>query len=191
VRDLIKSMLREMAVTKTGRPYVSSADELFKILFADDNQWEREKSIPELNNNRIKFDCINFDERVTIEYQGNHHYQIVSNILRDDRKQKLAEEVGFTCIQYPYFLGIHPEYMNELFGGRIVNNLPHIPAGFISNKSILPANFCEMGIQRFTNEFNEFPSHIQDEIRNSLKIKLEELGDINLVVPSSLRYLLD
>jgi hypothetical protein len=80
--------------------------------------------------------------------------------------------------------------MNELLGGRIINNLPHIPAGFISKDAILPANFCEMGITRFQNEINNLPEHIQVEIINSLKIKLEELKNINLVVPTSLRYLL-
>ena len=190
MKDLIRRHLREMAMTKTGKPFFKSADELFQMLFSDDQAWEREKPIPELNNNRIKFDCINFEDKVTIEYQGNHHYQVVSNIIRDDRKQKLAEEAGFTCIQYPYWLGIHPEYMNELFGGRIVNNLPHIPAGFISKQAVLPADFCEMGINRFRNEFNGLPSHIQDEIKDSLKVKLEELKNINLVVPTSLEYLI-
>jgi hypothetical protein len=190
MRELIKKYLLEMSVTKTGKPFIKNADELFKLLFSDDQTWEREKPIPELNNNRIKFDCINFDEMVTIEYQGNHHYQIVTNILRDDRKQKMAEDIGFTCVQYPYWLGIHPEYMNELLGGRIINNLPHIPAGFISKDAILPANFCEMGITRFQNEVNNLPEHIQGEIINSLKVKLEELKNINLVVPTSLRYLL-
>jgi hypothetical protein len=80
--------------------------------------------------------------------------------------------------------------MNELFGGRIVNNLPHIPAGFISKQAVLPADFCEMGINRFRNEFNGLPSHIQDEIKDSLKVKLEELKNINLVVPTSLEYLI-
>jgi hypothetical protein len=190
MRSLIIKHIREMALTKTGKPFVKSADELFQMLFSDNQEWEREKPIPELNNNRIKFDCINFEDKVTIEYQGNHHYQVVSNIIRDDRKQKLAEEVGFTCIQYPYWLGIHPEYMNELFGGRIVNNLSHIPAGFISKQAVLPADFCEMGIKRFKDEFNGLPSHIQEEIKDSLKIKLEELKNINLVVPTSLEYLI-
>lgn len=179
-----------MAITNTGKPFIKNADELFNLLFSDDQSWERERPIPELDNNKIKFDCINFDEMVTIEYQGNHHYQIVSNIFRDDRKQKMAEGVGFTCVQYPYWLGIHPEYMNELFGGRIVNNLPHIPAGFISRDAILPSNFCEMGVNRFENEFNQLPEHIRNEIKDSLKVKLNELKNIDLVVPSKLHYLL-
>jgi hypothetical protein len=191
MKEIIRQYLREMVITKTGRSYVSSANELFQILFADNPMWEREKPIPELKNNRIKFDCVNFEEKVTIEYQGNHHYQVVSNILRDDRKQKLAEEQGFTCIQYPYWLGIHPEYMNELFGERIVGNLPHIPAGFISKTVVLPADFCEMGIQRFKKEYNELPTHLQNEIRESLIIKIEELQNIDLVLPTNLRYIVE
>lgn len=189
MRTLIRKYLREMAQTKQGRPYISSADELFRMLFSDNQEWEREKPIPALNNNRMKFDCINFIEKVAIEYQGNHHYQVVSNILRDDRKQKLAEEVGFTCVQYPYWLGIHPEYMNELLGNRIINSLSHIPAGFISKSVVLPADFCEMGIRRFKNEYEDLPSHIQSEIKDSLLIKIEELGNLDLVLPTSLRYI--
>ena len=67
MRSLIIKHIREMALTKTGKPFVKSADELFQMLFSDNQEWEREKPIPELNNNRIKFDCINFEDKVTIE----------------------------------------------------------------------------------------------------------------------------
>lgn len=183
--------INEMSRVRDGREYIKNANELFTILFRDNPNWQREQPIPQLNNNRIKFDCINFQDGVAIEYQGNHHYQVVSNIIRDNRKQEMAESVGIKVIQHPYWLGIHPEYINELFGETVVDNLPHIPAGFISPSAVLPADFCEMGINRFEKEINDIPTHIKDEIIESLQIKLDTKGDINLVLPTKLRYLLE
>lgn len=183
--------INEMAKTRDGKEYIKNADELFTILFRDNPNWVREQPIPELNNDKIKFDCINFQDKVTIEYQGNHHYQVVANIVRDDYKEKMAEDVGFKVIQHPYWLGVHPEYINQLFGETVVNNLPHIPAGFISPSVVLPADFCEMGINRFDKEFKNLPSHIQTEIVESLKNKIEIKKDIDLVLPTKLRYIVN
>lgn len=61
------------------------------------------------------------------------------------------------------------------------------PHGFISDAKtlVLPADFCELGIMKFKSDLERFPE-IQQDIIESLQVKIEKLGDIRKVLPPSL-----
>jgi hypothetical protein len=63
------------------------------------------------------------------------------------------------------------------------------PHGFVDAAAKLPADFNELGIRRFLADLKRFPS-IEKEIILSLNQKVVQLGDVELVVPELLRYLL-
>lgn len=64
------------------------------------------------------------------------------------------------------------------------------PHGFIDSKASLPADFCELGIKQFLNDLKKF-DYLKDDIINSLRGKIVEKKDINLVLPPSLYYLIE
>ncbi|MBE3658651.1 hypothetical protein BOO92_18435 [Vibrio navarrensis] len=60
--------------------------------------------------------------------------------------------------------------------------------GFIDKKAILPADYCELGVRQFEQDLATF-SAFKSDIVKSLESKISELGNIDLVLPSSLHYL--
>ena len=64
------------------------------------------------------------------------------------------------------------------------------PHGFIDEKCILPADFCELGVEWFKSDINRFANEFE-EIINSLKTKTAKLKyGVDEVLPKSLKYLL-
>lgn len=57
------------------------------------------------------------------------------------------------------------------------------PHGFIDSKAVLPADFCELGIERFVLDCLNFPDAVSNKIGESINIKAKELGNIKKVIP--------
>lgn len=49
----------------------------------------------------------------------------------------------------------------------------------------MPCDYCELGIRKFLNDIERF-DFIRLEITNSLVDKVNELGDIEMILPSSI-----
>jgi hypothetical protein len=123
------------------------------------------------DNKRFAFDCgfIFNDKKYLVEFDGYRHYTDALAMYRDNQKDIIAERNGFTLVRFPYWLQLNTETFNLLFGQRtefrIITTYPY---GFISDKAVLPCNYCCYGYKRFLNEFDKLPKSIQDEITCSL-----------------------
>jgi len=96
--------------------------------------------------------------------------------------------LGYRVFRIPYFVQITSLVLKEIFG----ENIPfkqRYKNGFISKSVILPADYCEIGIIHFKQDLEKFNYHAH-EIIESLKNKVNEKNDIELVVPSSLKELI-
>jgi hypothetical protein len=60
--------------------------------------------------------------------------------------------------------------------------------GFISENAVLPAEYCELGIIKFKNDLDRF-SEIVPSIQKSLTNKINDMKNVDLVLPPSLRNL--
>jgi hypothetical protein len=87
----------------------------------------------------------------------------------------------------PYFVQFSSDVITDLFAPYChrfapFNSFPH---GFISDRALLPANFCELGLHRFKLDLERF-SFLSADIVNSLRAKVDQLGDARFVVPPSM-----
>ena len=135
--------------------------------------------------------------KIIIEYDGDRHYFDVKMIINDKKKDKVYKKMGYSIIRIPYFIQISNDVLSFFFK----KYLPKItirkidisdydyPHGFISNDTLLPSSYSEMGIERFKNDLKRF-SFIKKLIIESLKNKIESEGNIDLVLPKSLQYLI-
>lgn len=147
-------------------------------------------------NSRRRFDCgFKFGSQLYfIEFDGFKHYTDALQIKIDREKDKLCFDNNIILIRIPYWIQLTNETLRYYFkskfatqfifnGVDIIQDYKH---GFIDSKCILPASFCELGINRFKEEFLELPNVIKNEICNSIQEKILEMKDIQYVIPNIL-----
>jgi len=126
--------------------------------------------------------------KIIIEFDGDQHYRSVKKIKSELAKDQIFQQIGYNVVRIPYFVQISQLTIEKLFS-RHINFKQTFPHGFIDKKFIMPCDFCELGIKKFEMDLERF-DYIKIEIIKSLKDKINELGDKELVIPTSLEYLL-
>lgn len=138
---------------------------------------------------KIQFLTESDELKMIIEFDGYQHYSSSRTIFNDNRKQKIAKERGYATVRILYFVQLKKDAIRHFLGidQDDYNIYPH---GVIDKKCLLPADFCELGIDRFKREMNSLPVSIQRDVIGSLQVKEKELGDRRLVLPPGLDFLM-
>lgn len=133
---------------------------------------------------KYRVDYVNDDLKMIVEFDGYQHYTLACQVLRDKEKDIIFAKCGYKTIRIPYFVQLSANTICLLFRVKIdfVQTYEH---GFIDNKCILPADYCEIGIVKFIDDLQRF-GHIFPDIRKSILNKIEVLGDELKVLPPSL-----
>lgn len=124
-------------------------------------------------------------EKLIVEFDGYLHYSSVDAIIRDNDKDKIYTEEGFTIIRIPYFIQWCSEVVKMICPTNLENVEQVYPHGFIDPKALTPANYCELGLSRFVQELSGKFSWASAEILRSLKIH----NDQRKALPPSLFHL--
>jgi very-short-patch-repair endonuclease len=148
----------------------------------------RDRQVPN-SGLQTRPDYRNDDLKLIVEFDGDQHYRNVQKIKREQEKTDRYSQMGYKVVRIPYFIQISTETITHLFDINLSYNQTY-PHGFISKTVIMPADFCEIGIQKFKSDLKRF-DYLQADILNSLKQKVEILGDKELVLPPSLYDLIN
>ncbi|HRQ70742.1 MAG TPA: hypothetical protein PLW78_10625 [bacterium] len=160
--------------------------EVLKILFPE-NDFIRDKTVPD-SGARSRPDYRNDELMMIVEFDGEKHYRESKKIKSELKKNYVFNLMGYKIIRIPYFVQISEIVIKNLFDIDVEYKQKY-PHGFISKNVIFPADYCELGIEKFEEDLDRF-SYIRKDIISSLKSKITGIGDIDLVLPNSLRYLL-
>ena len=185
------SQASKIKSAKTGEYLTEDSLENYLNLIFPTHTWEKNTYIFH-KKDKVSFrpDYMCHSLKLVVEFDGFYHYTDVNTILRDERKETILRRDGYKVIRIPYFIQMSTEVIKALFNKdkEVEQVFPH---GFIANKSsaVLPANFNELGIEKFLGDFERF-SFIKDDIIQSLRDKVIEKGDIRAVLPKSLTYLI-
>ncbi len=147
------------------------------------NDFIHDKSVPNSKNKRLRPDYRSDERKLIIEFDGDSHYCKAQRIKTDVEKDRDYSSLGYRIFRIPYFVQITTQVLEEIFDEKIKFKQRY-PNGFIDKKAVLPADFCELGVKLFLNDLNRFHYH-SEEIIKSLKSKIEEKKDPELVVPLS------
>lgn len=149
--------------------------------FSNQNpNWIHDKIVPNSGiNNRPDFRSDNL--KLIVEFDGFQHYTQSSYIIKDEIKDSTYSKMGYTIVRIPYFVQLESRTISYLFGFNYEYKQTY-PHGFIDKNAILPADFCELGIERFIKDLQRF-SFIKTEIIESL---IAKSADIRTVIPQSL-----
>lgn len=124
-----------------------------------------------------------------VEFDGDQHYKSVKKIKNEEFKNTTYKAMGYSVIRIPYFVQASSLTIKLLFGMDFTYEQIY-KHGFVDDKVVLPCDFCEMGITKFKEDLRRF-NIISTEIITSLRDKIHIHNDIELVLPSSLFYLID
>lgn len=120
---------------------------------------------------------------LVIEFDGYLHYSNVATMLRDVEKDQRYSDIGIKVVRIPYFIQWSKELILQEF--NIVSDVKQTyPHGFIDDKAMLPANFCELGIEKFQKDLNHF-KFAKDSILKSIQDKIKHHKNKLLVIPPS------
>lgn len=130
------------------------------------------------------------EKALVVEFDGYQHYCQSKTMLRDADKDRLLKSAGIRIVRVPYFiqwcselvLQIHP-YCAE----KVVQSYPH---GFVDSKAATPADFCELGVARFTLELEGRLEWAKGAIIARLKDRART-EDSRLLLPPSLSHWLN
>lgn len=146
---------------------------------------------PQKRFGRYKVDYFIPSIKSAVEFNGYKHYSSPKQIIRDYiLKEKLKQE-NIELLEIPYWLQFDESICEWLFKDKIDTSLFTFDVkykhGFIDDKAMLPAEFCQLGWDRFTKEYASFIQidrfSIMAEIYSSLQNKIKQLGNILLVLP--------
>ena len=143
-------------------------------------------------NYKFKPDYVIHDHKLVIEFDGYRHYNDAKTIINDEVKDTLIESEGYRMIRIPYFVQLTSEIVYGLFNEYIdkpfeyYNNFNDYPHGFVDKKAMLPANFCQLGIDKFKlniDQFNNYDDIFHDLVILTIFIKIFNYGSIRTVMP--------
>ena len=102
-------------------------------------------------------------------------------------RKEIARSQGHRLVRFPYWVQLDNFTLKHYFGleAKIERSFPH---GFITTK-LLPASFCELGIERFRSELLALPQNVRDAVISSLRERVSEYG-LQYVLPKALVDLL-
>lgn len=146
-------------------------------------------------------------QKLIVEYDGFYHYTDPKVIMFDIKKAEILNQAGYKIVRIPYFVQLTSQnIIEEVFKihGIDISNLDFTgvnyidyPQGFISDDCHLPAEYCELGINRFDGDIVTYSCNplLKEKIINplfkSLGDKTRKLGHWKLVVPSRFEGYLD
>lgn len=153
-----------------------------------DNTFIRDKVVPNSNSRRrpdYRCDELN----LIVEFDGDRHYKEASKIKSEREKVVLYESMGYKVVRIPYFIQLNTEVVKFLFNKDLPTYYEY-PQGFISKLAANPCDYCELGVKKFIEDLNRFDV-VKEEVIKSLISKIEELKDIELVLPKSIEQIIN
>jgi hypothetical protein len=143
--------------------------------------------VPDLRR-RFRPDYRSERHRLVVEFDGDQHYRSAGHVLRDQERDVVLRAAGYSVVRIPYFVQLDATTIAQLFGSLVTDRsaFKRFPHGFIAEKVVMPADFCELGVQRFSADLQRFAT-VAEDIAESLRAAEARLGDWRLVYPLSLR----
>ena len=126
--------------------------------------------------------------KLIVEFDGDQHYRSAKHVINDKVRDQILIEAGYRVARVPYFVQMTAPVIGQLFGTLVSNQecFKDFPHGFIADTVVFPADFCELGVERFLEDLSFFHT-IRADILASLQRAATAKGDWRLVYPPSVR----
>jgi hypothetical protein len=147
-------------------------EEIFKVEFIHNKNFNGYR--PDYRNDTLK---------LIVEFDGPRHFTESARIVKDYQNDLLSKKSHYRVVRIPYFVQLETRTIKHYFNQNYT--LPQtFPHGFINDKIVLPADFCELGNYRYNDILCEkLPSEVSREVDKSLTDRAWPLNhhDLNLL----------
>jgi hypothetical protein len=142
--------------------------------------------VPDIRR-RFRPDYRSERHRLIIEFDGDQHYRSAKHVIEDETRDQIFIDAGYRVVRIPYFVQMTEPVIGGLFGDLVANRSPFkdFPHGFIADTVVFPADFCELGVERFLADLDRF-APTRTDILASLERAAVRQGDWRFVYPPSL-----
>jgi hypothetical protein len=126
--------------------------------------------------------------RLIVEYDGDGHYRSARKIIADQERDAAFAANHYRVVRIPYFVQLTRPVIADLFAVAADDHSDFLqfPQGFIAKTVVMPADFCELGIERFEADLERF-NYIRVEILQSLHRAAEACSEWRTIFPPSRR----
>lgn len=144
------------------------------------------------------------NQKVLVEFDGSQHYTEVNQYLKDIEYTKAVEKLSYKVVRIPYFIQLDSRLIKYYFDFDLKNTIVDhtFLQGFRVNgkeeisefkgtaakdfkntmkyKSVLPTEYCVLGLQRFEKEIHNFLdvgfNDVVQEIKESIICRCKDYG---------------
>ena len=121
----------------------------------------------------IKYDGVVLDSvteiKIAIKLKEPKHYLFPAELIEINKNHWAANNSNYKVIEIPYFIEMSNETFEHYFGrSPHVNIVSDRPSGFEDPQSVLPANYCSMGVNAFLKEIGALPQQTFGMVYESL-----------------------
>ena len=134
----------------------------------------------------ISQQLVNNQDIESIKNDFDKHYRNTLTIKADLEKDRISKELGYEIIRVPYWIAMDTIMVEYYFG--IEFDVETANKHGFTEDDLFPASFCEKGIERFNQEYDELPNKVKKEIRNTIEKRIDEIGQES-VLPNSIKTL--
>jgi len=102
------------------------------------------------------------DLKLIIEFNGKFHYTNPDIILKDIKKKRVYEDMGYVVKTIPYWIQLRNDVIYSIFKDVIdidlflLKDYNLYKCGFIDKNCPLPASFCYLGLIEVKREYNKW-----------------------------------
>ena len=140
-------------------PYLSETNLYTVLSFVFDDAIVSRQNRISINNKifivdyKVKFPN---DKIMFVEFNGYYHYTETKTIIRDYNLREYCLTNDIILVEIPYFVQLfshnfYKYFQKDLLGKVLTTDQP---SGFIVNKTILPYDYCIMGVKRFLDDIS-------------------------------------
>lgn len=179
-------------------------------------EWSHNCSVEDANGNKVTipgnsyikpdFCCKNL--RLIVEYDGaggnnTDHFTDDEQVEKDRKRVAAFEKAGYRVVSIPPYVQMDLDMIEFYFGNQAqkIDNLYKVvnEHGFLHPDITLPAEYSDLGIERFEKDMKELPIRVCRKIIETLKKRIDDFvkngnslaAAKQKVLPRKLYYLLE
>ena len=144
---------KKAGIDVTGLPR-TGLNEYLAVIFPTTSDWIHNKALSK--SCRLRPDYCSKSLKLVVEFDGIQHFNNPINILLDQKKTKIFQDLGYKVVRIPYFLQLTNDAVEILFNRKVEERLfdGKYPSLNLTNS---PAYLCPAGIELMARIYLDFP----------------------------------
>lgn len=130
-----------------------------------------------------------------IEFDGPKHYTDAKQCILDVGRDAIYDDLGYKVVRIPFWLPLSKRNILHLFDVSLNDDMCKLKYGFCDTSdngiTCAPGAMCEMGRDRFMQEFSSLPDASKADVAQDLYMCMHVTHVGKYILPDSMKSILD